>query len=248
MSVHDLTAATPNALQTTDGEPDRLLMLALQNQVPVETIERLVGLVERAQAKRAERAYFAAIAQFQNECPQIPKSSTAKIATRTGGGYAYHYAELDEIAGTIRPHLHANGLSYTWDSSVSENGAMLTCVCTVRHAEGHSVSASFAVPTATSSAMSEQQRYAAALTFAQRKSLVQALGLVTTEATPEAPQEMERITEEQTANLYALMEEVGADRRKFLAYAGVQAVEEIAAGRYGELVAALEQKRKAVSP
>jgi len=248
-----VTVATSSGLQTLGGEVepevaaqhDPLLVLALQNKVPVETIERLVALRERADERSAARAYFAALAAFQSECPAIPKSSTAKITTRTGGGYAYKYAELDEIAATIRPYLHAHGLSYTWDSSVSENGSMLTCVCTVRHADGHAVSAQFAVPTATSSAMSEQQRYAAALTFAQRKSLVQALGLVTTESAPDAPADMERISDEAAANLDALLDETKTDRTKFLQYAGVGKIEDIPAGRYDELVALLERKRKA---
>jgi len=251
VTTGQMTIATPLGveLQKTD-EPqieahDPLLVLALQNRVPVETIERLVALRERAEERSAARAYFSAMARFQSDCPPIPKSSNAKITTRQGAGYSYQYAELDEIAATIRPHLHANGLSYTWDSTVSENGAMLTCVCTVRHADGHSVSASFVVPTATSSAMSEQQRYAAALTFAQRKSLVQALGLVTTDATPDAPQEMESITAEQAANLNALLDETQTDRATFLRYAASESVEAIPRNRHAELVGLLERKRAA---
>ena len=187
------------------------------------------------------------MAQFQRACPPIPKSSKAKIATRTGGGYEYSYAELDEIADTIRPHLHANGLSYTWDSRVTEDGKTLTCICTVRHADGHAVPASFTVPTATSSAMSEQQRYAAALTFAQRKSLVQALGLVTTEATPDSAPQMESITEDQAATLRAMLDELPAERRPgFMVYAKVERIEDIPANRYGELVSALEKARRGV--
>jgi len=233
--------AEPNGL----GPDDALIALALQRDVPVETIERLVALRERALAKQAEQAYNAAFAAFQAECPPVPKTSRAEIATRQGSKYGYSYAELDEIADTVRPHLTKHGLSFNWDCRVSDDGARMTATCRLRHIGGHGDSAEFPIPTASSSAMSDQQRYAAALTFAKRQSLISVLGLVTTGATPDAPGDLTPISSEQFMTLAALIQEVGADLGKFLRYAKVSRLEDIPAGRYGSLVAALEQKRKA---
>lgn len=249
MSVHDLSAVGADVkdlpVRAADPGHDPLLVLALQNQVSVETIERLVALRERADERSAREAYFAALRSFSAACPPVQKTSKAKITTRTGGGYEYAYAELDEIAETVRPHLEANGFAYTWDCELSTDSAILITICTLRHVAGHMTSSRFPVPTASSSAMSDQQRYAAAFTFGRRQSLFGVLGLSTTEATPDEPGQMATITAEQAANLESLLDETKRDRVKFLRYAGAASLAEIAAGRYAELVALLEQARKA---
>lgn len=244
MSIVDANAT---ALQTVEASPalDPVLVLALQQQVPIETIERIVAMVERKQERLAREAYFEALTRFRAACPPVKKTSTAKITTRTGSGYTYNYAELDEIAETVRPHLEANGFAYTWDCDLSADSAILTTICTLRHVGGHAESARFPVPTSSSSAMSDQQRYAAAFTFGRRQSLFGVLGLSTTEATPDTAQDMEKITADQAANLRALCDEIKPDMVKLLAFAGVTALEDIPSGRYGEIVALLEKRRKA---
>jgi hypothetical protein len=251
MSVHDLSALTekPSTELAVGGAHDPLLVLALQNRVPVETIERLVALKERAEERHAAMAFHAAMVRFRATCPSIVKTSKAKITTRGGGsGFEYSYAELDEISETVRPHLEANGLSYTWDADLTHETGILWTICTLRHVDGHHVTTRFPVPTASASAMSEQQRYAAAFTFGRRQSLFGALGLATTDSAPsERPQDMEKITPEQVANLKALLDEIKADasrREKFLAYAEVEQLEDVTARHYAGLVRALEAARK----
>jgi len=56
--------------------------------------------------------------------------------------------------------------------------------------------------------------------------------------------ESQNLSAEQIANVEALMSEVGADRKRFLAYLRVESLESIPAGNYGAVVAALERKRK----
>src|SRR6185295_7018586 len=108
--------------------------LAVEKGVNVETIERLVALHNQEQDRRAAREFAEAMASFQEECPAIPKTSTAKIVTKAGGQYSYAYAELDEIARTIRPYAHKRGLSHSWDSACDEKTVSATC--TVLHING----------------------------------------------------------------------------------------------------------------
>lgn len=63
---------------------------------------------------------------------------------------------------------------------------------------------------------------------------------VTIEATA-----IEVISPEQVAGLDALITEVGADKKKFLRYLKIGALDELPANVYGDAVAALEAKRKA---
>jgi len=227
-----------------DDDGGALLRYAVEKNVPVEVLERLVALQERVSDRQAQAAMVEALGRFQAGCPSIHKSKTARIATKSGGSYSYSYAPLDAIARAIRPILHAHGLSYTWDSTV-DNGNV-SCTCTLRHVEGHQIQATFTAPSETKAEMSGAQKHAAALTYARRQSLVQVLGLATADddldgATP-PPQP---ITPSQAADIDALLDESGADRQAFLDWLGVESVEAIPSSRHAEVVNALERKRAA---
>lgn len=55
----------------------------------------------------------AALAEFQAEMPVVPKSKTAKVPTKTGGGYSYSYADLAGVSEAAMPILSKHGLSFT---------------------------------------------------------------------------------------------------------------------------------------
>jgi ERF superfamily len=221
-----------------------LLYMAVEKGTPVEALEKLVALHERMSQQQAQQDFANAMARFQAECPSIKRSSTANFATRQGGKMSYTFAELDEIAATVNPILARHGLSYTWDATVE--GATLTCVCTVRHCHGHSTSSTIKLPTDSASAMSSQQKVGSAYTFARRLSLTAALGLTTTDEDLDGrDNHAERITDEQADAIDMLIDEVKADRAKFLKYCGVESVEEIPASKFAAAVAVLEKKRGA---
>ena len=170
--------------EVADPQVMALLRAAVEKGVAVETLERLMTLHERIAARQAEGEFLAARAQFQAECPAVAKKSSADFTSKGGGRISYSYAELDEIARTIRPHLHRLGLSYSWDSSV-ENGKV-KAVCFLEHVAGGKKTATFEAPLDDRASMSGPQRVAAALTYARRQTLIQVLGLTTTDEDDDA--------------------------------------------------------------
>jgi len=220
-----------------------LLSQALNDGVAVEKLEKIVGLYERLGDRAAAQEFSASLARFQEKCPPIPKSSTAKIVTKGGSSWAYKYAEIDQIARIVNPLLGAEGLSYGWDSVIEAN--VLTCTCTLRHANGHSVSARFQCPLEATDRMSGAQKSAAALTYARRQSLIQVLGLSTTDEDDDAVPRAEPITEQQAADLVALADEVKVPVLKVCKAAHVEKVSEILATEYPKIVRALEARRGA---
>jgi len=221
-----------------------LLARAVEAGASVEALERLVSLKERVDRERARRAYFEALSAAQEEMPEIRKSRTAQIATRAGGSYSYRYAALEDITRAIRPVLRRHGLSYSWDVTQGDGALIVTCV--LRHVDGHEERASFPVPVDTKAAMSDAQKNGAALTYGRRQSLIAVLGLTTADddvdgADAGAPSAT--ITPQQAADLDALIDEVGVDRRKVLQWAGVGRLEELPAEKYGVVVRMLERKR-----
>ena len=226
------------------GEVSELVSLAIREKVPVEVLERLVALQERVTERNARMAFFEAVAAFQEEVTEIPKSRTAKIATRGGSSYSYTFAPLESITRTIRQPLRNHGLSYSWDTEPGERPDVLDVVCVLRHIDGHEERSRFPVPMKTDAAMSDAQKAGAALTYGRRQSLVAVLGLTTADEDNDAPAEVAFITDSQAADLEALASEVKADRAAFLKFLGVSSFAAIPAARYREAVASLERKRK----
>lgn len=206
-----------------------LLQSALERGTPVEQLDKLVDLYERMDAREAAKQFSAALASFQAECPLIRKTSTANVATKSGGSYSYTYAELDEIVRTVGPLLAKNGLSYSWDTVVGKE-SLLTCVCTLRHIGGHSNTSTFTLPIENASAMSPQQKVGAADTFAKRRTLSSVLGLTTTDADPTTDDaNPDKLHEDQVTVIEDLLRESGAKKQKLLEYMSVERITDIRA-------------------
>jgi hypothetical protein len=229
---------TPSGAVPETAAPSMLtlIQMAVDKGVPVETMEKLTALYVQAADRRAREEFAQALADFQAECPPIAKGSLAQI----GSKFSFRYAELDQIAETIRPFLHKRGLSYTWDSETTDKAVRVKCI--LRHANGHSIDASFQAPIDARESMSGPQRVASTLTYARRQALVQVLGITTADPDDDA-RPAGTITDDQAATIQSLIDEVGADREKFLRFLGASAVSEIRAYDYNRAVKALESKR-----
>lgn len=218
-----------------------LLRMAIEKNIPVEALEKLQALHERVSDRQAAAEFAESLATFQRTCPPIAKNATATVATRSGGSFQYGFADLPEIALTIAPHLKAVGLTYTWDSTVDQG--KLTTTCHLRHINGHRESASFTCPVESGAGMSEQQKYAAALSFGRRMSLISVLGLTTTEA-ERIPVDPTPITEDEAADIEAKAEELGINKPKLLKFLKVESFATIPAARKLDALAAIEDYRQ----
>lgn len=232
-------AAAPLARQPTAME---ILAQATQQGLDPAGLETLAKLAWQQEERNAAREFAAGLAEFHRRVPEILKSKTAHVTTKSGASYRYQYAPLEMIDRIVKPILQELGFSYSWDSVT--DGQMMTVVCRLRHINGHEERASFACPTtSTSPGMGDAQKAASAMSFARRQSLTAILGLTTTEPDSDGA-DPTTITESQAADLEALADEVGADKGRLLRYAGVERFGDILASRYGELVRLLEAKRR----
>lgn len=232
-SVPVIHSEPPRAVAVAEqGSITALLHLAVEKGTPVAELKELVALHEHMEKRQAQKAFAAALAAFQAECRSIQHNKTANIATKGGGKFSYTYASLDAIATEIAPLLAKHDLSYSWDTIVSESGAMLRCTCTVSHAAGHSVMSSISLPTASDSAMSAQQKVSAANKFARRLSLESALGLTTTDEAPEEEVDNTPITDDQLTVLTDFVNETGANLGRFLNFMGIVSLATLPARRF----------------
>jgi hypothetical protein len=145
----------------------------------------------------------------------IKKNKTANITTKSGGKFAYSYAERDVMAAHVKPFLEKHGFSLTFDTTMDDKGVLLTNTCTLLHENGHSRSSKFTLPVANDSAASPQQKVGGADSYAARRTMAAVLGLDITDK--EQPDEEidagPTISEEQLRTLAALIDEKRRGRK-----------------------------------
>jgi hypothetical protein len=169
---------TPEPELTGPLDPQALLAQAIQSNVSVDTLERLLALRERLKAEQAREAFLRALAAFQGECPIIVKTKTVTIRPASGAaGYSYKFAPLDIIVDQVRPFLQKYGLSYTIKTRQDERS--LTVICEAHHELGHTEPSELTVPIDSAARMSEPQKVGAARTFAMRYAFGNAFGILT---------------------------------------------------------------------
>ena len=228
--------------------PATIIQLAIERNISPESMDKLVALAERIDNRMREQAFSAAMTKFKEACPPVPRrtENTQFKVMRNGVQVFRKYATLEDIEATIRGPLGECGLSYRWGNATVTDGK-LTIECIISHAKGHHVSSSTTLPVTSNAGCSEAQKYGAALTYGQRFSLIQALGLTSCEEDDDGNDvgggDPDPITENQVANLQGLIDEVRADKARFLKFMGVKGLGEIPSTRFKEAVRALEAKR-----
>jgi hypothetical protein len=163
-----------------------LLTQAIEKNLSVETMERLLAMAEKMQAIHAKKEFDRSMSSFQSECPVIQKRKKVAFGTTN-----YSYAPLDDIVDQVKDILSRNGFSYTFDTEQSET--MMRVFCIAKHELGHTERSKFEIQIDTAAKMNKSQQYGAALTYAKRYAFCNAFGILTgdedTDAQTPAPQE-----------------------------------------------------------
>jgi len=209
-------------LTTTDASVASMLQTALAAGQSPETLERLFALYERMEAGKAEKALSGALAAFQRDCPFVGKTTQAD---------RYKYEHIADVAAIIKPHLAANGLSYSFTTAYPD-ATCLDCTCTISHDGGAKIASTFRVPLeSTLKGLSPAQKSGAAMTYAMRRSLEAVLGITPGEDTDGAS--AAKIDEGQAEALCIAGKDLPPERwAGFLKWAGVEAVEELPLAKF----------------
>lgn len=175
----DALATKPDTLPA-QLDPQALIARAIDAGAGIDTMERLFALAREMREVKAKEAWYAAISEFQRECPAIMKTKTARIQSRGGAGYEYRYAPLEEITTTIGPVMGRLGLSFSWRSRVEPDRVVVSC--RVSHTLGHhEESGEIAIPISQGAAdgmgATPPQRVGIAATYAKRYSLLGIIGM-----------------------------------------------------------------------
>lgn len=222
--------------------PAAMLALAVERGADLSQLERLMDLQERWEATQARKAFVAAMAAFKANPPRIVKDKLVDFQT-SRGRTTYMHATLGAVVAAVIDGLSKVGIAHRWGTA--QEGNRITVTCTLTHIDGHTESNSLSAHADESGGKNAIQAVASTVSYLQRYTLLAATGLATYDQDDDARAAAEEpcITDSQVADLQALMDEVGADRDKFLAYLKVDSLSEVLAKNYSAVVKLLERKR-----
>ena len=171
-ALDEAPVEAPSMTALVESGPSRLLEMAIQQDLDIDKLERLMAMQERWNEQKAKEAFYDALAGFQKIVPVIEKSSRVSFGTTK-----YSFAPLPDIKAGIQGSLSECGLSYRWE--FADNAGQIDVTCIITHTSGHSEKTTMTAPADSSGSKNPVQERASTITYLQRYTLIGALGLTT---------------------------------------------------------------------
>lgn len=234
---------------------DVIARAAKDPSVNVEKMMQLMELQERIMAKQAEIEFNQALNRLLPKMPRIKRDGSVaypadKNSPNGAKKEAFRFATYENIDKAIRPHLHDEGFSLSFESSVRpEAGGGIIVTGKLGHVRGHSRTASIPVALDTSGGKNNIQAMGSSLRYGIRYTTTMLLNIVTEGEDNDAQLPAQLIGEREVEQIYDLFTQCGMltpeSRVKFYTIAKVTKPEEIRADQYQGLVTMLINKSKA---
>lgn len=224
-AANTIIAEQNRALATQHANPPLTPMDMLNKAVAgganIDVLEKLMGLQERWEANQARKAFDAAVAAAKSQIKPISRNRSAHNGK---------YVDFAAIAREVDPILAPLGLSYRFRTT--QNGT-ISVTCILSHKDGHSEETTLSGPSDTSGSKNAIQAIGSTLTYLQRYSLVQMLGLAASnDDDGRAAAPVNTIDTEQAQLIRDKLKAVGAPEERFLKWAKVDRIEHIPADMY----------------
>lgn len=223
--------------------PGQLIKIALEQNVGVDQLEKLMDLKERADRNAALQEFNIAMTDFKKDPPKITRNANVKF-----GNTEYDHATLDHIAEAINEGLSKVGIVYRWATNQKDDGAIaVTCILT--HNLGHTEETTLSAKPDDSGSKNSIQQIGSTVTYLQRYTLLSAVGLAVGGMDNDgAGEPVKTISKTLVKNLKTLMSDVKADEKRFKEYLqttfNVDSIEQLTEPQFDEAVRMLEKKKK----
>jgi hypothetical protein len=159
--------------------PDQLLALALNKDVDIDKLEKLLAMKERWDAQQQKKAFIEALGEFQASVPEIRKGKKVSYKTQTGQT-EYNFAPLADVVRQIKDTCKACGLSYRWEIQDTKEEIKVTCIIT--HVEGHTERTTMTAAPDNSGGKNSIQARGSSIEYLKRYTLIGALGISTADS------------------------------------------------------------------
>lgn len=216
--------------------------LAVNPDVDVDKVERLMQIQEKLQAKENEDSFNRVMAEVQSKIGTVLKN---KLNKQTNS----NYADLQAIVTTVKPIYTSAGMALSFNTIPTEDQSFVRVVCYVT-AEGHTRTYEYDSPItdkgiAGKVMMTTQHARGSAISYGRRYLVCLIFNIATDDDDGNSYlSNVEYITEEEEANLIALIEEVGADKAKFLKVLRIDEYGQLPKSKLQGAIKRLEERRK----
>jgi transcriptional regulator NrdR family protein len=216
----------------SDKVLDGLINAMASGNLSPDALEKMLDMQERILDRQAKVDFNEAFTKLKSELSPIVNNAKS---------HTNRYSTIDHIQKTISAPLSKNGFTIRWDAT--KTAESIEAECFISHVSGHEKSAkAFAVIESTSKATNASQAVAMATSYAKRYSLLNALGLTTTNEDNDANYPQETIDEEKQKVIQAMLVDSDSNEVKFFAYLGVGSISEIPVSKYQQAINALSAK------
>lgn len=208
--------------------------------VDIDKLQRLMDMQERIMERNAKAAYAAALAAMQPELPVIVERGKIDI----GRGKPQSYALWEDINETIKPILAKHGFGLSFRTGQEDGKVVVTGI--LSHREGHSERTTMLLPVDGSGSKNAVQAVGSSTSYGKRYTASALLNLTSRgeDDDGKAAGMGAAITDDQAADLIALMESVGADKSKFLRFFKIEQLADLPSKRFQEAVNMLNAKAR----
>jgi hypothetical protein len=140
---------------------------AMNPDVDIDKMERLLQMQERILARQAEAAYNEALAKLQASMPEVRKGGKNDHTHKA-------YARLEDIQAAIRPLLAEHGFSISFHT-VTANHISATAI--LRHRDGYSDQTTVELPRDAGVGRNAVQAVGSSITYAKRYAVAALLNI-----------------------------------------------------------------------
>ncbi len=224
-------AAIMQAIQSAAANPD----------VDIDKMERLWDMHKQLVDSQNEAAFNNAMTEAQSEMRRVAADARNP---QTHSEYA-SYAAIDKA---LRPIYTKHRFALSFDTGEGAPDEYVRVVCNVSHGGGHSKSYHIDMPADGKGAkggdvMTKTHAVGAGMSYGMRYLLKMIFNVAIGDDDNDGNEDIEFITEDQAANIDVLIEEVGAEKSRFLNWCKSPSIDEIAVSKYARCVKRLEGMR-----
>lgn len=145
---------------------DQMAFHLIKSGADFQSVREMVALSKELAAEKARNAFNEAVAAAKADIPVVTKNAK--------GHNGKTYANFAAYAAVVDPVIAKHGLRYRFRTDQTDR---ITVTCVLSHKDGHSEENSLAGPADNSGSKNAIQAIGSTLTYLQRYTLIQALGL-----------------------------------------------------------------------
>lgn len=224
------------AIPLVQMTPVQMAYQLISSGADFASVKEMMALSKELAADQARRAFDEAVASAKAEIPTIAKNAK--------GHNNKAYANFAAYAEALKDVLATHGLSYRFRTEQTDR---ITVTCVLSHKGGHSEENSLSGPADSSGSKNAIQAIGSTLTYLQRYTLIQALGLAASDDDDgdkhgKDEEQLRTISEEQQMQIREMLDATDSDEAQFLKLGNLQRLADMAVSQFPSAMNILKQR------